>query len=738
MEPIKILIIDDNLLDAELELRELRRAGMEVEGRIAADEPQLHAALGSFAADVILCDSSFPNFDGAMAQRIAKSVAAETPLIVVSGTITEDRAVLALQNGALDYVLKSNLIRLPSAVQRAVHEARERAALQVSLRASEERARQHAERLEALWRIVNNAAFGDEERWLAMLEEAAAAIRVGHAFQGSLWRVQGTDMVIEAVTPSVSGSAAVRPGEVFPLRGAIVNELVTQGGGTQAWDDLQAVGSVTDMARQVGTRAFVATTFTAGGTMWGISFASTTPTLYTFGPLDKAYIEVLASFFANHVQQRWQFDRIAYQQSHDVLTGLLNRSQFRSQARAASRLCERYGIILIDIDALREINESYGYMIGDALLVEVGNALRQRASVSEFVGRLGGDVFGIYVPNPASKEFVYVRAIDFAQIFARAFSTGDREHKEFVALTACLGTAVAPEDGETIDAILSHADAGLVSAKARGHGSVVPYESGMEGDAQRRSVLRNELMEALANDQFELYYQPHVEITIGTVTGCEALIRWNHPTRGLILPGQFIPFAEETGIIAGIDAWVMRHAFTAATELSALQDDFRLYFNLSGRQAGDTKILRSFTDAARAGVPLRNIGVEITETDAMRDVEATRRVCRALRRLDVRIAIDDFGTGYSSLSSLKRLPVDIVKIDQSFVSGLLHDRHDETIAETIISISKHFGFDSLGEGAEEPGQISWLQARACRYVQGFGICRPLPYRAFKTWLEARG
>jgi diguanylate cyclase (GGDEF)-like protein len=445
----------------------------------------------------------------------------------------------------------------------------------------------------------------------------------------------------------------------------------------------------------------------------------------------------LASFFANNVRQRWQFDRIAYQQSHDVLTGLLNRSQFRSQARTAAQNCERYAIVLVDIDALRDINEAYGYMIGDALLVEVGHALHQRASASELVGRLGGDIFGIFIPSPVSTRHVRERAIDFAGVFSRAFSTGDREGKQFVALTAGVGIAVAPDHGTTIDAILSHADVALLSAKGQGHGSIVAYEPGMEGDAQRRAALRNELMEALAHDQFELYFQPHVEITTGSVTGCEALLRWHHPTRGLVGPEHFISFAEETGIITAIDAWVMRHAFEAAKDLGASRNGFRLYFNLSGRQAGDPKTVRSFVEAARNGIPLDTIGVEITETDAMLDVEATRRVCRALRRLNVRIAVDDFGTGYSSLSSLKRLPVDIVKIDQSFIGGLLDDPHDRTIAQTIISIATFFGFDTLGEGVELPAQISWLRERSCRYAQGFGICEPLPLGAFNAWLEGR-
>jgi EAL domain-containing protein (putative c-di-GMP-specific phosphodiesterase class I) len=297
---------------------------------------------------------------------------------------------------------------------------------------------------------------------------------------------------------------------------------------------------------------------------------------------------------------------------------------------------------------------------------------------------------------------------------------------------------MAPYDGRSLDDILSHADAALFAAKERGPSSVVAYVSGMEGDPQRRATLRNDLTAAIGNDEFVLYFQPHVVLRDGAVSGCEALIRWRHPTRGLLLPGQFIPFAEQTGIITGIDDWVMKGAFAAAETLGSLRPDFRLYFNLSGRQAGSANVVRAFVKAARAGVPLRNIGVEITESDAMRDVEATRRVCRALRRLGVHVAIDDFGTGYSSLSSLKRLPVDIIKIDRSFISGLGIDPADETISETIMVIAERFGFTTLAEGVERQAEIDWLSERSCSLLQGFAVSRPLPLADFQSWLVARG
>jgi diguanylate cyclase (GGDEF)-like protein len=612
---------------------------------------------------------------------------------------------------------------------------------QLALEDSTRRTRLHAQRLTALWQIINSPNLRDDQLWLAMLRESAVSIRPGQPFHGRFVRIDRGEIVRQAIV-SPPGYVPSAEEEILDaerrleLAGSIV-ELVLTSGGTKSWNDLLSEAPDTQGVRLRGWRSAIGTTFVAGGNTWVLLFASTEPLSEPFGPLEHAYIEILGSFFARHVHERWQFDRMAYQQSHDVLTGLYNRSKFRSLARSAIALAPRFAIVLVDVNSFREINEAYGHMIGDALLVEVGSALQARAAGEEIVGRVAGDVFGIYIPDPATPEYVAARARAFGEAFARGFSTGDREGTEFIALTASLGTAMAPYDGRTLDDILSHADAALFASKERGPSSVVAYVSGMEGDPQRRATLRNDLTAALGNDEFVLYFQPHVDSRDGSVTGCEVLIRWMHPTRGLLLPGHFIPFAEQTGIITGIDEWVMNSAFAAAELLGAVQPDFRLYFNLSGRQAGSAGIVRAFVKAARAGVRLRNLGVEITESDAMRDVGATRRVCRALRRLGVHVAIDDFGTGYSSLASLKHLPVDIIKIDRSFISGLGTDRADETIAEVIIDIATRFGFATLAEGVERQAEIDWLGERGCRLLQGFALSPPLPLAAFQAWLAAR-
>jgi diguanylate cyclase (GGDEF)-like protein len=901
---IRALIIDDNPLDAGLSLFALKRAGIHVESIMAEDEVQLRAALRAFVPDVVLCDFSFPNFDGLVAQRIVHDAFPNCPLIFVSGTISEDRAALALRSGAVDYVMKSSLSRLPSSVRRAIAGAREAAriaerrrwhqqrlealwrtandpalrgvlshamlnraaldvspaqtfvgfvarhrsgetvvlqksgsdgadfataaerlalamlgmsvptapggirswpdtrqaadaspdlvaagwravmcasfdtddgayslvfasaepapaafgdddaaylnvlaasfathvrvaALEASLRDEKELLRQHALRLEAAWKIVNDASSSDAAKRTAMLTQAAGSIRPGEGFRGTLWRINGDYMTCEAIGEAAGhqlSAGFVEVGSCFAVATSVVGLARAAGGGSRSWSDVRASEPQLDFSNGQGTRSCIVTTFDAGNSTWALTFASGSPAVRPFGVLEHAYIDVLTSVFSNHVQQRWQHDRLQYQQSHDLLTGLFNRSRFLNESRTAAQTADAYAVAIIDVNAFHEINESFGHTAGDAVLIDVGTALLERALPAEIVGRLGGDVFSVFMGPVLSAAAVLVRVKAFADIFVRAFATGERENDIAIARTACFGIALAAAGDTAVEITLSHADAALVVAKERGHGSIVLYEDGMEDGARDRATFRNELAEAIQQDEFTLYYQPHVEAQTGRVVGCEALIRWNHPQRGLVMPGSFIPFAERAGVIGAIDKWVMQRALATAATLSESRPDFRMYFNLSGRQAGDPAVIHAFVDAARAGVPLGNIGVEITESDAMRDVEATRRVCRTLRRLNVRVAIDDFGTGYSSLSSLKALPVDIVKIDRTFVSGVTTSVDDAAIAEAIISISDHFGFASLGEGAETLEEVEWLRSHGCRYVQGYAIGYPLPLAEFQAWL----
>jgi diguanylate cyclase len=654
--------------------------------------------------------------------------------------LTDDAGVFgsftlyAREPDAFDEAAVGLLTQLASDISFGVGALRNRAAL----RAAEQRYRDHAARLEALWKIVNNPHLTGDDLTFAMLSEATNAIRPGLPYLGGLFRINAGEAVVEAVaetreyTQAGRGAADIRTGLRVPVAGTALEPILELGNGTQSWNDLQAAFA-TPRIQAIGWKSAIVTTFESGRSTYMLWFVSICDT-GAWEPQDRAYVEVVSSFFSSHAQMRWQFDQLQYHQTHDVLTGMLNRSQFRSQARMASIGSKNFAVITLNVNAFGEINETYSNMIGDALLVEVAAGVSERTAPGEIAGRLGSDVFAVFIPDPRSSDFVRERAVHFAERFRHGFSTGDREGTEFIALTASFGMAVAPEHGTTLDTIISHASVAVSAAKARGRGTMLFYEPGMEGDAERNIKFRNELADAIAGDQFELYFQPHMNLLTGETSGCEALIRWQHPERGLILPGHFIPTAERLGLIADIDDWVLREALSKARELARLRPDLRLYFNLSGRQAGDPKLVDSLKDAAADGLSLHNIGIEITETDAMRDFEATRKVCVAVRELGVRVAIDDFGTGYSSLSSLKRLPVDVVKIDRSFISGILNDRHDQAIVETIIQMTRLFECDVLAEGVEQEGEMDWLRRRSCKLVQGYFVSHPLPIDAFKAWL----
>jgi len=635
---------------------------------------------------------------------------------------------------AFDDAAVGLLVQLASDISYGVVALRNRSAL----RAAEQRYRDHATRLEALWKIVNNPHLSGDDLTLAMLTEATNAIRPGLPYVGTLFRINAGEIIVEAVSETPEyvqtgrGIADIRAGLRVDVAGTSVEQVLECGTGTHSWDDFQSTFASTRV-QAIGWKSVIITTFESGRSTYMLRFASTSAT-GEWELQDHAYVEVVASFFSSQTQMRWQFDQLQYHQTHDVLTGILNRSQFRSRARMASIGSSNFAVITLNLNGFGEVNETYGNMIGDALLVEVAAGVSERTASSEIAGRLGGDVFAVFIPEPRSLDFVRERAAHFAERFRHGFSTGDREGKEFVALTASFGMAVAPQHGAALDTVISHASVAVAAAKARGRGTILFYEPGMEGDAERNIKFRNELADAIAGNQFELYFQPHVNLLTGETSGCEALIRWNHPERGLIFPGHFIPAAERLGLIADIDSWVMHEALLKARDLAKLRPDFRLYFNLSGRQAGDPTLIDALKAAAADGLSLSNVGIEITESDAMRDFEATRTVCLAVRELGVRVAIDDFGTGYSSLSSLKRLPVDVVKIDRSFISGILNDRYDEAIVETIIQMTRLFECDVLAEGVEQEGEMDWLRRHQCKLVQGYFVSHPLPMDAFKSWL----
>jgi diguanylate cyclase (GGDEF)-like protein len=713
---------------------------------------EAYAYAESADIDCFILDYYMPEMDGIelIGRLRANPRFTLVPIILVTAEHEREVRLAALKAGANDFIerplepqelrsrLKSLLLLQSARGQLTLHVDQ----LESSLRDQQRRASAQAERLIALWRIANNADFSEGELLQTILVEGSKALRTGQPYSASLSKLIGDAIVVEAVArhPDVMNSTRdlAALGTQLPLSDT-VQSIALSAMATRAWNDVEAsIGSrLAAHQRAAGMRSVICTPFQANHTTFFLTFWSQQVADPSFDVEDYTYIELLARFFATHLEKMWQNDRIRYQISHDSLTGLRNRTQFRVDARARYERRSRGAVAIIAIDGFRAINESFGHIVGDGLLVDVGAALEDRAGSDDVVARLAGDTFGVFLPNVDSEHEARAKAGEFMGAFRMAFTSGDSGSRELIPLSATIGVAYSDDATANIDELMSHADTAVFVGKRRGPGTIELFEAGMESEASARTRLTGEIAAALELDQFELHLQPHVDLFSGRVTGAEALIRWQHPTRGLLGPGEFIPFAERNGLIGAISSWVINSTITISERFSHVASEFRIFLNLSALDLADMSVVERFKFAAAAGTDLSRIGVEITETAAMHDVGVTGQIVRMLRSLDVAVAIDDFGTGYSSLSLLKRLPVDIIKIDHSFMAEILTNPHDAAIAETIVAIGTRFGSATLGEGVETPEQMAWLREHGCRFAQGYYISRPIPLAAFEQWLADR-
>ena len=700
--------------------------------------------------DAFVIDYNMPDPDGLAMIGIlrADSRYRFVPIIVVTAEHEFDVRLAALAAGANDFIERPlerrevlSRVKTFLALQAARSVLTEQVGdLEHYLRLEERKTRAQNERLATLWRVAN-ASYDprNEDAVQAVLSEGAATIRPGQRFFGALARVVDDDVVFVAAARSEDVLREVRAlvplGTRLPISDTILHRTLLSGT-TRSWNDLAADPDVASLPRVVALRerAYIGTPFHVGRTTYILSFSSAQPAQEPFGPEDHTYVQLLADFFASRLQQIAQSDQLIYHLTHDTLTGLRNRTQFRLDARTRLAATGSGALAVVAMDAFRGINQEFGHIIGDALLVEVGVALARIVSEDDVVGRLAGDTFGLYLSGVGTHVALRPRLEAVSQLFTRPFSTGDREGKEFVPLSATIGAAVSAAGTESIDQLLAQADTAVFAGKERGPGRVELFQSSMESQAGSRARRLAEISRGLEHGEFELFYQPHIDVASSQVHGAEALLRWRHPQHGLLLPATFLPFAEQNGLIRSITRWVTNNALRASERLRATYPGFRVYFNLSAIDFSDEAIVNDLRAARERGVRLENIGVELTETAAMHDVGTAARTVRQLQDLGVCVAIDDFGTGFSSLSMLKRLPFDIIKIDRSFIKEVTQSEHESAIAALIIAIGKQLGYETLAEGVETPEQLAWVRMRGCRYAQGFTIAEPMSIDALERWL----
>jgi diguanylate cyclase (GGDEF)-like protein len=407
----------------------------------------------------------------------------------------------------------------------------------------------------------------------------------------------------------------------------------------------------------------------------------------------------------------------------DPLTGLANRSTFRkhllSHLQDSNSPAVPFAVLCLDLDHFKAINDSLGHPIGDALLLRVADRLRSAVRECDLVARLGGDEFAIIQINPPLRgtEALAKRLVD---LVGRSYVV----EGNLLNVGVSVGIALAPTDGDDPDKLLKHADLALYRAKSVGRGTHRFFEPSMDDQMQARRALEIDLRKALALKEFRLVYQPQIHLETGKICGFEALIRWHHPTRGLVSPADFIPLAEEIGLIGPIGEWVLR---TACKDAASWNSPVGIAVNLSPLQFRNPKLAAVISKTlSETGLAPGRLELEITEGALIENTDSVLAILHQVRALGVRISMDDFGTGYSSLSYLQKFPFDKIKIDRSFVQGMTTDMDCRAIVRAVASLGASLGMETVAEGVETREQLEHIREEGCDKVQGYLTGRPTP------------
>ena len=425
----------------------------------------------------------------------------------------------------------------------------------------------------------------------------------------------------------------------------------------------------------------------------------------------------------------------AYLATHDTLTGLPNRALLRDRTEQAISASRRTGshvaLLLLDLDRFKEINDTLGHRYGDTLLKQVGPRLREHLRETDTVARLGGDEFVVLLPDLRSD----VLAVEIAEKLVGVLEQPFIIDGAAVDVGCSVGVAITPDHGEDFDLLLQHTDVAMYVAKKDILG-VVTYASDLDSHSPERLALLGGLRRAVDEpEQIVVHYQPKACLRTGAITGVEALVRWNHPERGMISPNEFIPLAERTGIIRPLTWLILRKALEQSREWADQGLDLRLAVNISARCLLDKGFPEGVVQLLReTGVPAERLELELTESSVMSDPDRALAILHSLRKTGIRLAIDDFGTGYSSMAYLKKLPVSELKIDRTFVTEMDSDASDAAIVRSSLELAHNLDLEVVAEGVETKAVWDQLTDLGCSSAQGYFLSRPLPARDFERWL----
>ncbi len=692
----RILIADD-----EAQIREVLHEllGEDYECREVSSAEEALAVLQTEEFNLVLSDIMMGGITGLQMVPQVLKLSPDTVVIMISGEQNIESAIEALRAGAFDYITKPfDLRHVEAAVKRAIEHHELRRAKRYYENFLEEIVKQRTTELDKANQTLS-----------VLIQASPLAIfvldTVGNV---SLWNPAAREMfgwdeteVLHRPFPLVpkGKEEAFRTAFEDALQGKLVTDYETR----QQKKD----GSPIDI------NVWTAALFDAQGEISGIM-----------------------AIVADITERKQSEAKINYLAYHDTLTGLPNRVSFEErlvEAVAHAKVeRESLAVMFLSLDRFKKFNDTLGHLIGDQLLKSVAERLNLTLREGNRVARFGSDEFAVLLTRIAGAEDAARRANNFQNVLNAPFIVDGHE----LYVTSSIGIGLYPDDGTDAQGLLKSAGSALYRAKQLGGSSYQFYTADMNERALARLALENQLRWALERKEFVVYYQPQVNLDTGKIMGMEALVRWQHPELGLVSPAEFIPLAEDTGLIMPIGEWVLR---TACAQTRVWQNcgfkNLHVAVNLSPRQFQQPDLLQLIEGALKeTGLDPASLELEVTESSVMKNAESAINTLGELRAMGIRISIDDFGSGYSSLSYLKHLPIDVLKIDQSFVRDMTSDPKDAAIAMAIIQLAHSLQLQVKAEGVETEEQLHFLRLLRCDEMQGYLFCKPLPVEAFEQLL----
>jgi diguanylate cyclase (GGDEF)-like protein/PAS domain S-box-containing protein len=686
-----LLLVEDNPGDARL-LREMFAApdsdAIDMTGVTSMREAEAH--LSAHGVDIILLDLGLPDSQGLDAVRRARAAAPRVPLVVLTGLEDESVAAQALQQGAQDYLVKGQIDA--RSLVRSLRYAIERNNLEEALSAEKDRA-------EATLNCIGDAVVCTDNS--------------GH--------ITFLNMVAQKLTGwSMLEARGCPLGAVFRTLDTLHSET-TESTAEHAILQVRAVHMPPSctLIRRDGMQIPIEESIAPIRSREGVAAG----TVIVFRDVSSA---------------KAMAQEIAHTAEHDVLTGLPNRMLLNDRVSraiaAAKRHVKQVAVLVLDVDGFKHINDSLGHPVGDQLLQSIAQRILECARPVDTVSRQGGDEFVVLISELTHPRAASLMAGHMLRAVAEPHVIGAHQ----LHVTASIGVSVYPDDGVNAETLIKNADTAMYQAKENGRRRYQFFTASMNVRAVKRQSIEEGLRRALERQEFELHYQPKINLKKGVITGAEALIRWPRPAGGWISPAEFIPVAEDCALIVPIGRWVLRQACDQARAwLDAGLPATPMAVNVSAMEFQNEGFLQGLLEVVKeSGWDPRLLELELTESVLMKHVEATIELLQVLRQSGVRVALDDLGTGYSSLSYLRRFPIDSLKIDRSFIQQIASGPADAAIVTAVISMARSLELRVVAEGVETLQELQFLQARECDEVQGYYFSQPLPAAKFASLLAS--